>query len=216
MSPIRPILRLAAVAAISVALSGCITLFPKAKPVQLYRFGVTAPPTQTAATAGPAFEVLRLPTSFQRAASTDGILTITGEQAAYIAGGRWVSPATVLFDEAEARAFEAVGGPARLITRGSIAKADVSLRLDVEAFEARYESGAASAPVVVVQIHAVLMRSLDRKVLGDQLFSVRKQAPDNRLGAIVPAYDAATDEALGKIVSWTNELGASSAAQTPK
>lgn len=216
MIRLRPILQASAAVALSVTLAGCITLFPKAKPVQMYRFGVIAAPTQAAAPTTRAFEVLRTPTGFVRGAAGDGILTITGDQAAYIAGGRWVSPATVLFEEAESRAFEAAGGPARLVTRGSIAKADVALRLDVEAFEARYESGAASAPVVVVQIHAVLLRSLDRKVLGDQVFSVRKQASDNRIGAIVPAFDAATDEVLGKIVGWTNQLGSAAVAEAPK
>ena len=36
----------------------------------------------------------------------------------------WVSPAAVLFDEAVARTFQG-GGPARLVTRGEVAKAVV-------------------------------------------------------------------------------------------
>ena len=35
----RALLRLAAMAACAVALSGCISLLPKNKPAQLYRFG---------------------------------------------------------------------------------------------------------------------------------------------------------------------------------
>ena len=37
------------------------------------------------------------------------------------------------------------------------------------------------------------------------MFEARKPAGDNRVGAIVPAYDAAVREVLGKLVTWTND-----------
>ena len=70
---------------------------PKAKPAQLYRFGNVAPPT--AAQPVEARMAVRLGAiGFVSAAAGDRMLTTNGEQAAYLAGGRWVSPAAVLFE----------------------------------------------------------------------------------------------------------------------
>ena len=38
MSPVHNLLRAAAAVGLAIALSGCITVFPKTKPAQLYRF----------------------------------------------------------------------------------------------------------------------------------------------------------------------------------
>ena len=82
----------------AIALSGCISLFPKAEPAQLYRF--QAQPTAQPFPPGPLFGVLRLGASFPRASAGDRILTVNDRgEAAYIAGARWVSPASVLFEE---------------------------------------------------------------------------------------------------------------------
>ncbi|HRD46080.1 MAG TPA: ABC transporter, partial [Caulobacter sp.] len=97
-------LAIAVLAVAAVGLSGCISLFPKAEPAQLYR--LQAKTTAEAAPAGPPFGVLRLTTAFPRASAGDRILTIgDGGQAAYIAGARWVSPAAVMFDEQTSLAF---------------------------------------------------------------------------------------------------------------
>ena len=103
-------------AVLFIPLAGCISLLPKAKPSQLYRFG-----TEVSEPAGPSsrasFGVLKTPATFVQAAASDRILTVTQGEAAYIKDARWVSPAAVLFDEAVARTFQG-GGPARLVTRG--------------------------------------------------------------------------------------------------
>ncbi len=40
-APKRPLLKLAAAAGLALSLCGCISVFPKSQPAQLYRFGVT-------------------------------------------------------------------------------------------------------------------------------------------------------------------------------
>ena len=207
----RITLRSATIAATAVALSlslgGCISLFPKAKPAGLYRFGHEA-----AATSAPAVEksfgVFKTPTVFTRAAMSDRLLSVTDGEAAYIADARWVSPAIVLFDEAVARAFEADNSRARLVTRGETAKASVALRLEVRSFETDYVDGPKAPPEVLVEIRAVMTRSNDRTLLGDKVFVARVKTTDNRLAAIVPAYDQATGQALSEIVAWVSETGA--------
>lgn len=207
MSPmIRTLTRTLAIAAAAIALSGCISVFPKTKPASMYRFGdadVSAPKGPP----GAMFGVLKAPSAFTRAAAGDRILTVTHGEVAYIAGARWVSPAFILFEEATARAFENDPGRARLIGRGEVAKADLVLRLEVRTFEADYLDGPKAAPEIVVRVRAVLNRNSDRALVGDQIFEAKVKAADNRVSAIVPAYDQAVAKVLGDVVGWVNAAG---------
>ncbi|MBS0362712.1 MAG: membrane integrity-associated transporter subunit PqiC [Proteobacteria bacterium] len=192
-------LRLAALGVCAVALSGCISLLPKSKPAQMYSFasppaaGTTPPPSGTVA-------VFHSNGRFQDEAADDRILTITGGRAAYIADTRWVAPAETLFNEAVVNAFDA--SPLHLISRGQQGRFGYALRYDVRSFEARYDNGAKAAPTVVVRIHAALTKA-DQTSVGEQDIEVRAPASDNRVTAIVAAFHKASDEAIGKLVAWT-------------
>jgi cholesterol transport system auxiliary component len=207
ISPLRIPLRSLALAAAAVALAGCISLFPKSEPAGLYRFGHAAAESSRPAS-DKSFGVYKTPTVFTRAAMSDRLLSVTNGEAAYIADARWVSPAIVLFDEAVARAFESDASPARLVTRGEALKASMALRLEVRSFETDYVDGPKAAPEVLVEIRAVTTRSNDRALLGDKVFVARVKAADNRLSAIIPAYDQAVGQALSEIVDWVGETGA--------
>ena len=199
---------LAVLLAAGLGLAGCVTLLPKTKPVQLYRFGdvTTAARNQPAGRAS--FSVLGPDPTFTRASEGDRILTVTGDETAYIADARWIAPAAVLFAEAEVRAFEATGGPARLVKRSDVAAPKFALRLNVETFEVGYPHTGAHLPTVTVQVHAVLIRSVDRQVVAEKTFVTRTPSRENRLAVIVGAFDSATRKTLGQIVDWTNAQGA--------
>lgn len=197
----RALLRLAVLGAAAVALSGCISLLPKSKPAQLYRFGpvpASGAPADQARQA--AVAVLRANGSFPGEAADDRILTLDGGKAAYIAQTRWVAPAQVLFDQAVGQAFDA--SPIRLIARGQQGRFAYVLRLDVRNFEARYTAGPGAAPTVVVRVHAALSKA-DQSVVGEQIFEASVPAGANRVSAIVDAYDRAVGDVLSKLVAWT-------------
>jgi cholesterol transport system auxiliary component len=196
----RALLRLAALSACALAISGCISLLPKSKPAQLYRFGPAPAASQTAAPSPSAVAVFRTNGTFQGESADDRMLTITGGKAAYIAQSRWVAPASVLFDEAVSEAFDA--SPIRLIARGQQGRFAYALRLDVRNFEARYDAGPDGAPTVVVRVHAALNKA-DQSIVGEQMFEASATAADNRVGAIVAAYNKALGDVLAKIVGWT-------------
>ena len=86
MSPARPVLKAGLGLVAALALSGCISVLPKTKPALLYRFG----PGETAAAAPAAAPAARRPVlglatiDFDSAADTDQILTVTGQDVAYI------------------------------------------------------------------------------------------------------------------------------------
>jgi len=186
---------------LAISLSGCISLLPKTKPSQLYRFGV---PVAEAPARPDAIGVFRAGGLFQSEAAGDRILAITGDRATYVAETRWVAPAQTLFDEAVSAAFENAPGRVRLVFRGEPAHAQLALRLDVRNFETRYGEG--HNPVVLIRIRAVLAR--DRAAVAEQIFEARVPAERNRVTAIVAAYNSALAKVLGDIVAWTNSSAA--------
>lgn len=193
---------------LALSLSACISVFPKAKPSGMYRFGAT-PPAASKGPPGAMFGVLKAPTVFTRPSAGDRILTTgPGGEAAYVAGARWIAPASVQFDEALARAFDADPGRARLIGRGEVAKAQLVVRLEVRTFEAAYVDGPKSAPEVIVQVRGVINRTGDRALVGDQVFEAKVKAADNRVAPIVAAFDQANAKVIGDIVGWINAAGA--------
>jgi cholesterol transport system auxiliary component len=195
-----------AILGVAASLTACISLFPDAEPSQLYRFGSTPTQSQSAPTSEQ-FGVVRAGGGFVQAAASDRLLTVTNNNAAYIASSRWVSPASVLFNEALQRAFDANPGPARLMTRGEVGKADYSIRVDVTRFEAVYDHGAKAAPNIVIDVRATLVTA-DRTLAGSKLIQVQTRADDNRVSAIVAAYDQAVAQVLSQLVDWTNARGA--------
>lgn len=199
-----PLLRAAAVAVSTLALTGCVSLLPKSKPVDLYRFGQPVAPAAVGAPVGQV-GVLRINAVFQRESAGDRLLTITDGKAAYIAETRWVAPATVLWDQALVAAFDADPGHVRLVSRGEPASAAYVLRLDVRNFETHYDRGAKTAPLVVVRARGAIMNGTGGGVLAERIFETRVRASDNRVTAIVPAYDKAVADILAEIVAWTGE-----------
>jgi cholesterol transport system auxiliary component len=194
-------------------LSGCISVLPKEPPAQLYRFGMYGPGAPTTSTS--TFTVEALPLSFDRPAAGDAILTMTGNEAAYIKGSRWVGPAQTLFEAAVTRAFEASGGAARLMVRGEPSRPDYLLKLDVLRFEAHYEQGPAAPPTIVVEVNATLSRSNDHSLTGERLFEAKVNTDANRAGPITAGYDQATRQILTDLVAWVNDRGAAKGPQLP-
>jgi cholesterol transport system auxiliary component len=185
-----------------LSLGGCISLLPKQKPSQLYRFGAggVAP---AAPAASEARVILRAaPTSFERAAAGDRILTASGDDTAYIARARWVTAAGTLFDEAVTSAFDARGGPVRLLARDEPALADYVLKLDVRTFEVRYDRGRGAAPIVVVEIYAALVGRQSAATGLSQLFRAEAPAGTDAVHAIAAAFDVAVGKVLGEMIAW--------------
>jgi cholesterol transport system auxiliary component len=198
----RAIARVAALAAVA-ALGACISLFPKTTPSQLYRFDAA---TQSMPAAGGAPIAVRAAMiEFDQAAAGDRILTVDGDQVAYVQDGRWALPANQLFQQAVTHGFHAAG--LRLVDIGEASQAKLRLRLQVTHFEARYLSGLKAAPTVVVTVRATLDHA-NGGLIAEQPFEASVPAADNRLGAIVEAYDTAVSKVVGELAAWVGQNGA--------
>lgn len=192
-------LSVAAAIAAAASLGGCVSLLPKAKPAQLYRFGVDAAAAPVIADAqGVGLEPVTLP----REAMGDGILTVQGAETSYIAGARWVGPASVLFRQALDHAFVSAAPRVHLRGRGEPGRLAASLGLDVLKFEADYTDPKA-APTVRVIVRARL-QTPDATPIAAQTFDVSEPAAANRVSSIVDAYDRATTRALTGLAQWVD------------
>lgn len=198
----KAMLALAAVA--SVALAGCVSLFPKAEPAQLYRFGGDHASQPGAGASSAQVGLALSPIDFYTAAAGDRIMTVTGSEVAYIAGARWAVSAKVLFSDALDQAFERDARVVSLINRREMRTSNLLLDVDVNAFEARYENGREAPPTAVVAIDVRIIKFPERTVVAHRVIEVRQPASENRQSAIVAALDTATTGALKQLVEWAD------------
>lgn len=206
------ILKRVAVITVAAGLTAGCALLSTPDPVQMYRFGASETAMQEAA---PATMSQLRPVGLRRiqfpeAARGDRILAITGTEAAYISGARWVSPADELFNEAVIGAFSDQSRNVRLIGPREFSRSALSLDIDVRSFEARY-AYVGAAPAAHIVARARLLQFPDREVVDERVFTVSVPASDNRVSAIVAAFDAATADLGAQIVDWTD----AAAANTP-
>jgi cholesterol transport system auxiliary component len=200
----RALARLAALTAVA-ALGACITLFPKTAPSQLYRFDASIQPP---AASGPPIAIREGAIDFDPAAAGDQILTVSGDQVAYVQDARWAVPASQLFQAAVEHGFNASGGPARLVDITETPQAKFRLRLQVTHFETRYLAGPKAPPTVVVRLRATLDRQDGGALVAELPFEASVPASDNDVGAIVQAYDQAVSKVVGDLVAWVGQNGA--------
>ena len=199
---IRTSIKLAAASIVALALAGC-ALLSTPDPVQTYRFG--GPAAAGAAAEGQAglSQVSLRRVQFPEAVEGDKILGVTGTETAYIAGARWVSPASDLYLESLENAFAAQATRVRLIGPRELIRGERSLDIDMRAFEARYDAPGA-VPTVVITARARLLALPDRTVAAERTFTVQQPAAANRVSAIVEAFDIATRDLNTQIVGWTD------------
>lgn len=203
----------ASAAGLAAVLCGCVSLFPKATPAQLYRFGQSPAASARTETAGLRPLVLE-PVEFPRTATSDGILTVTGDQIAYIAGARWAAPARVLFQEAAQDEFARRTGRTFLANIADGGPQALLVRLSVLKFEADYPAPGAP-PAVRIVVDASLS-SVSGGPIAARLFTTERRADANRVEAIVRAFDGATDDVLSALGGWVDaEAQAAPAAAGP-
>lgn len=200
------VLKSVAVAVAATALLGGCSLLSTPDPVQLYRFGASGGGGGGGAEATPAGQAqvaMRRP-EFPQAVREDRILGVTGTEAAYIKGARWVSSADILFSDSLETAFADQATRVRLVGPRELTRSPQALDIDVRSFEARYASPAA-VPVVTIVARVRLLNAQERTVAAERVFTVEQRAGENRVGAIVSAFDTATRDIQSQIVAWTDQ-----------
>jgi ABC-type uncharacterized transport system auxiliary subunit len=120
----------------------------------------------------------------------------------YFADARWSGPLDDVVQDLTVQAFR---NGARLQNVSSDASAFASgywLEIEVADFQAEYAS-AGAPPTINVRLLARLASAGERNTLGSITAVARQSATDNRLTAIVDAYERAVNTALAEIVDGT-------------
>ena len=116
----------------------------------------------------------------------------------YYADVRWSGPLDEVLQDLAVQQFHANPALSNSAAEASVFSSPYWLEIDVTDFQAEYTT-AGGAPTVHVHLQARLGNSGDRQVLRRLEPDVRETAADNRMSAIVDAYNRAADEALSEI-----------------
>ena len=188
------------VALLCVALSACGSLFQtKIAPPTVYMLGMNpkAPPEAVALR----LDLVVLKPHIRAGLDTDRIaLLYPDRRLDYFANARWSGPMDELMQELTLQEFRGLGAFRNVSSDASVFASSYWLEIEVTDFQAEYASPG-SIPSIHVHLLARLGRSADRQVLTLIEADARETAADNRLGAIVDAYNRASDQALGKVVA---------------
>lgn len=210
MSVLMKTLKTAAILGVTVALTGCVTLLPKTKPAQLYRFGYTPELVeQKAVAAGTAGRAVGMaPTgivygtvTFPQDSAGDRIMTVEGSQVSYIAEARWTSAASGLFKDAISTGFARGGQTVTLEPRGPTA-ANFRLDISVRKFETDYTR---NRPTVSIALDARLIRLSDRLVVGQKFISADIAVRKNDMSLMSDAYNQATTQVVTSLIDFSEE-----------
>jgi cholesterol transport system auxiliary component len=196
-------------AALAVVLTGCASVFESDAPVwHAYVLEPAAPPAASLAIAPlPATLRVARPSAAPGLDSDRIRIVMPDRQLDFFANARW---AGALPDVLAAFAVETLrsGGGFQGVQAESLPfPADYLLTLHVRRFEAEY-SRPGSAPRVHVAIDAVFGRRIERTVVARFTAESSVEAAENRIGAVVAAFESATREAMEQVRARTLEAAA--------
>jgi cholesterol transport system auxiliary component len=118
----------------------------------------------------------------------------------YYADVRWSGPLDEVLQDLTVQQFHVNPGLRNVSADVSVFASTYWLEIEVTDFQAEY-SAAGGPPVVHVHLRARVGNSGDRHVLARFEPDVHEAAADNRMSAIVDAYNRAADQALSNIAT---------------
>jgi cholesterol transport system auxiliary component len=125
----------------------------------------------------------------------------------YFAGARWSGPLDEVVQDLAVQAFRSSARLRNVSTAESAFASGYWLEIEIADFQAEYPvaccPAAAAAPTVNVHLMARIGGAGDRQVVGSFEVGARRTAADNRLSAIIDAYERAVDAALAELVADT-------------
>ena len=116
----------------------------------------------------------------------------------FYAASHWTAPAPDLVESVIVDALRAGGGFSSVLDDSSPFAPRYDLRCGLRRFEADYTVGGA-APTVFVSLECTLGRHRDRELLGSFVAEGSAVAGEDRLNAVVAAFEAAAAKAVGAL-----------------
>ncbi len=122
----------------------------------------------------------------------------------YFADARWSGPLGEVLQDLAVQELRSRANLRTVSSDASVFASTYWLEIEVLDFQAEYTS-ATAAPTVRVQLLARLGGSGDRRILAQFAASAQQPAAENRLTAIVDAYELAADAAFAQIAASSRE-----------
>jgi ABC-type uncharacterized transport system auxiliary subunit len=192
-----------ALLAACIALQGCTgSLFQsKAVPPSVYMLSAHATPGQSTL----AVDLAVMRPRLRAGLDTDRIAVLYPDKRLdYFANARWSGPLDEVVQDLTVQAFAGGARLRNVSADGSAFASGYWLEVQVNDFQAEY-AASGGPPTIHVHFTARLGTAGDRKILGSFQATADQAAADNRLTAIVDAFEHACDAALGQLVTETTQ-----------
>ena len=197
------------------ALAGCGSVFESSIPAaQAYVLRLPPPASRAEGAAAGSVRVQR-PEAGPGLDSDRIALLRSDRRFDFYAASRWAAPAPDLMESVLVDQLRASGAFTAVFEDASPYPPRYNLRCSLARFESDYSSNGAaagSAPVVQVALDCTFGRHRDRALLANFTARGSATARDDRLGAVVAAFESATVQAVGQM---EKEITTALAAETP-
>jgi cholesterol transport system auxiliary component len=185
------------IAAISIAIgaAACSSgLHSDAPPVETYVLRATGTASAAAAQPLPSLRVPR-PLAAPGLDTERIVLMQTDHRSSYYAGSRWAARLPEVVQALAVETFRATGAWSSVEDARLSIPAHYLLEITIRRFEADYMAQA-GAPVVHVSLDCALVQRVDRALVASFSAESSASATENRLGAVVDAFERAVNQAL--------------------
>jgi cholesterol transport system auxiliary component len=199
------------VACATTVLSGCFgSLLESDAPAdETYRLGQATVRTAPAAGAGTtSFALVVTRPRSSTALDTTRIAVAPGaSRFDYYTGARWAEPAPQMLQQNLVTALEASGRYAGVLAAPARSPAELMLDLELRHFEA-VATSTSSVPTVHVQLQATLVDARRASRVASFVAEARVAATENRLAAIMTAFETANTQVVDEVVRRLDEATA--------
>ncbi len=141
------------------------------------------------------------------------LLTAPDRRLEHFAASKWAAPVPRMLASLATETLRNRAVLAAVHDDTSPFPSDYLLRMTIRRFDADYAGGTGAAPAATVVLDCTLGTRAERKLLATFVAQATVRADDNRMAAVVSAFEQATQEALGKLTEQT--LAAMSAEAAP-
>lgn len=191
----------------AVTLAACAgSLFKnKAAPPTMYRLSAmsNSPAAESANNRAPTPELAVLKPRLRAGLDTDRIAALYPDRHMdYFAEVRWTGPLDQVLQDLAVQELHLNPALRNVSAESSVFASTYWLEIEVADFQAEYSADRA-APTVHVHLLARIGNAADRHILARFEPDIHEAAADNRMSAIVDAYNRAADKALAEIAAGT-------------
>lgn len=186
-------------------LAGCGGLRSSAPPTQMYILRAKpAPAASEAVSTGTTLQLARLTTD--PGLGSDRIVLVQSDhRMSFYNASRWASELPELMETLAVATLRASGSWDAVYAWPTSFGSDFLLQIAIRRFEADYTGGGGN-PVIQVRLDCTVIRRAGRDHVANFVVEASAQASENRMGAVVSAFEQATNEALAQVAQKTAEI----------